>query len=1228
MGALNNPLPLPDGVQVSYVDRLSIDDLRRHHPELADDTLAPVDIICDAEDLSPIPGESQDFVVANHLLEFLEDPRRGLIEMARVLRPGGVLHVALSEPRLSSDHEAGTRSTGDALEKAAGATDLASDSSRTSPHEWRPEGFLEMISGIRREVGVTLELLEFSACHPGLDDECIFVFAKGDLAVGPPRDDPATVQRDRLRSEVARLQPLLSRTTRQLAEAEGLIAAIQGAIAFRAADAASRVAKRLLPADTRRRAALMRIVRRPMRRSPDALGEPGGPEVALQRVAAQGATGVQRVVAVIQPRRGGDAKATLRSLRRQSWEEWRAILLDVSLSSDRDADTAAETRVRRHRGADVAAINTVLAELPGEAMVILLTAGDTLAPGCLYEIAACARRDPLVELVSWDDEAPAGPPLGRALRLRPSWSPETLFSADYLDGCFAIRASCAQQVGGVRPEAGTALFWDLLMRCNLADDRVTHIPKVLSRRAHRSAPSLHDAIDVVDRTLRRRGWPASARWNGDAVRIVWDLPSWPRVTVVIPTRHNRGFVGPLLDGLERADYPDLEVVIVDNGPRTPDNEHWYEERPTRPTVIWWDRPFNYSAVNNAGSRVATGSVLLFLNDDIRVGSDPGWLKELVGWTAVDEVGCVGMQLLDPRGRIQHGGVILGLTGFAGHLFAGMRPQSMTLLGSTSWYRDVLAVTAACVVVRRADFEAVGGFDEAFTLCGSDVALGLSLRRRGLRNLCIPSNALTHLESATRGTAVPRFDYFVSWWRYQRWIRAGDPYFHPRLSLQRPAPRLRRRGEPTAAEMIGPHIGRRLTVWHSQEDLGRAEGLARRCRIDPTETAAVGVLHRTYASAGAPRTVNWYIPGIDSPFYGGINTAFRIAAKLSADHGVENRFVVCGQGPEEFIRSAIGAAFPTLGTSPIFIAEYDEQLSAVPEADAAIATLWTTAYQVATRSRTHRNFYLVQDFEPMFYPAGTLYALAEESYRLGLYGICNTENLARIYRSYGGKAWHFTPAVDASVFHARGRVDRTPGAPVTLFVYARPGHWRNCWELALPALNELKERLGDRIRIVTAGSWAETGTGLPAMTHLGLLDYAETGELYRHCDMGLVLTVSEHPSYLPLELMACGAPVVAFDNPAGGWLLRDGANCLLAPRTVDGLVDRLETMAVDLMLRGRLADQALADIAARHSDWDAALRGLHDYLSDPEGAASADNLGAEAGGSHRGRRPPAPLVRRG
>ncbi len=173
------------------------------------------------------------------------------------------------------------------------------------------------------------------------------------------------------------------------------------------------------------------------------------------------------------------------------------------------------------------------------------------------------------------------------------------------------------------------------------------------------------------------------------------------------------------------------------------------------------------------------------------------------------------------------------------------------------------------------------------------------------------------------------------------------------------------------------------------------------------------------------------------------------------------------------------------------------LESVPEADVAIATLWVTAYAVAHFPHAKRKFYLVQDFEPMFYPASTLYALTEESYRLGLYGLCNTDNLRQIYDGdYGGKGMSFTPAVDPTVFHARGRVERMPEDPATVFVYARPGHWRNCWELASLALEELKDRLGDRVRIVTAGSWAVPEGGFGGMHHYGLLDYRATGELYR------------------------------------------------------------------------------------------------------------------------------------
>jgi O-antigen biosynthesis protein len=136
--------------------------------------------------------------------------------------------------------------------------------------------------------------------------------------------------------------------------------------------------------------------------------------------------------------------------------------------------------------------------------------------------------------------------------------------------------------------------------------------------------------------------------------------------------------------------------------------------------------------------------------------------------------------------------------------------------------------------------------------------------------------------------------------------------------------------------------------------------------------------------------------------------------------------------------------------------------------------------------------------------------------------------------------------------------------------------------------------------VTAGSWARPDDLGRGIEHLGLLDYRDTGALYRTCDAGIALTLSAHPSYLPLELMACGVPVVAFDNPAGNWVLHHERNSLRCPRTVDGLADAVERIARDGALRARLGEEALATIATGHSDWGKALSGIHAYLSDPVG----------------------------
>ena len=181
------------------------------------------------------------------------------------------------------------------------------------------------------------------------------------------------------------------------------------------------------------------------------------------------------------------------------------------------------------------------------------------------------------------------------------------------------------------------------------------------------------------------------------------------------------------------------------------------------------------------------------------------------------------------------------------------------------------------------------------------------------------------------------------------------------------------------------------------------------------------LHAGNAEPFEVRTVNWFIPDIDSPFYGGINSALRIADHLAREHGVENRFIVWGNPPDFFVRSALAAAFPELADCEI--AFYDGY-SGPLEARRRRTSPSPRCGRPPTRSPTpgaKRKFYLIQDFEPMFYPAGSLYALAEETYRLGPLWAVQHGEPPRIYeQDYAGKGMSFQPAVDGSVFHARSR----------------------------------------------------------------------------------------------------------------------------------------------------------------------------------------------------------------
>ena len=956
-----------------------------------------------------------------------------------------------------------------------------------------------------------------------------------------------------------------------------------------------------------------------------AANEPGAAQIERQREAAL-ALPYRPLVSVVTPVWNPDPRLlrqTIESVRAQTYDNWELCLADGGSTADGIRETlaelaAADPRMRvqyLEKNLGISGnTNAAIGHAGGE-FIAFLDHTDVLAPNALWEVVSQLNRDPSIACIYSDHDLISIAGERYEPLFKPAWSPETILSANFASHFCVLEASLVKELGGLRPETDGAQDWDLLLRASQKTGSFARIPKVLyhwradSESTVSSQSNKGYAIAAQDRALSDHLAAISSaarvdRHESGGPHFKWSLGGTTRVSLIIATKHNRKMLAPCLRAIAKSSYRNFEVIVVDNGGRTTENENWYELfRSIDLRVLWWDEPFNYSAVNNLGARNATGDVLLFLNDDTQAVSRE-WLDEMLGWIGHPGIGVVGAQLLWKNGRIQHGGDVLGMNGFADHLFTGANPYEWTLMGSPHWYRNVSAVTGACLMMRRDLFEEVGGFNEAFHLCGSDVELCLRVRRAGYRIVCTPFAGVLHHERATRGGYDHAADVYTSFWHYQSKLYGGDPYFNPNLSLLSTVPQLRHPEEPKPPEMVAPVLGRSLVI--NKQGAARMEEeaviLVEACQLMPGEVDATRRLHEMNKAPFEVKTINWFIPDFESPFYGGIHTILRFADQFKQKHGVSNRFIVLGSGPEDYIRSGVRAAFPALGESEIIVSgQAEEDIRELPYADVSIATLWITAYALSKFGNTRRKFYMIQDFEAIFYPAGTLHALSEATYRMGLYGICNTHTLQRIYESdYGGRGFGFDPAVDTALFHpAEG--PRPKRDTMTVFLYGRPGTWRNCWELAMSALRRLKQRSKKKIRVVTAGSWAPPpdSEGAYLIDNLGLLDYRDTAELYRTVDVGLTLSVSKHPSYLPLELMASGVLVVSNINTAGSWLLKDGENCLLSEPTAESLAHALETALNDDEMRERLSKNAVDYIRENFADWPSRIDAAYEYLCDPE-----------------------------
>ncbi|MHB8872556.1 MAG: rhamnosyltransferase WsaF family glycosyltransferase [Myxococcaceae bacterium] len=907
------------------------------------------------------------------------------------------------------------------------------------------------------------------------------------------------------------------------------------------------------------------------------------------------------------------------SVRAQSYPNWELCVADDGSRSKRvsavlRAYAKADPRIRfvtLPKNAGIAgATNAAIALAHGE-YVGFLDHDDALTPHALAEVALRLADEPEADLVYSDEDRMDAASRRFNPFFKPDWSPDLLRAVQYVCHFMVVRKALLDQVGGLREGFQGSQDYDLTLRLTERAGRIAHIPKILyhwrasplslSEDPAKRRSATQNGARAVQQHLERLG--EEARVDDTVLthnRVRYPVRGEPLVSIIVPFKDKPELLEQLYSSLTRLTrYPRYELLLISNNSVQPETHALVEKLKADPRVrsFLWDHPFHIPKLINFGARQAKGELLLLFNNDIEV-VEPGWLDELVGNAQREEIGAVGCKLVYPSGRIQHAGVVVGSGGFAAHAFAGL-PDSLewTPFGHAGWTRNFLAVTGACLMVRRKLFEEVGGCDESFEVCGSDVDLCLRLIARGKRVLYTPNAKLVHHESASRGRdTVPEGDYWRSFQSYRPYLAEGDPFYNPNLTLGATDNGLRtdpRSGEQLALEALAHAMPSALDPRAKASAREQAHIADHVQRLDHPGL-------RTLEGRSAPQKkgslerLTWLVPPFAHPF-GGVHTVLRFADLLARRHGTRSHFVVYDPGTvsAEQFAARVAPLFPEPpGTFGVLARR--EDAAELPASDLTIATFWESAYLALAHRRAGARAYFVQDFEPLFYPAGTRYALAEQTYRLGLFGIFNSPGLHRfVTRDYPMQGCAFEPAVDQALFHPR-RPAR--GGPTRVFFYGRPSADRNAFELGVATLKRLKERLGAAVDIVSAGErWSPAHFGVEgAITNLGVLPYEKTPELYRGCDVGLVFMFTKHPSYLPLEMMACGVTVVTNQNPANAWLLEHERNCLLCEPAVSCVVEQLRRACEDPVLRERLG--AAAAERMRRTTWEEQADGVWSALN--------------------------------
>jgi O-antigen biosynthesis protein len=840
--------------------------------------------------------------------------------------------------------------------------------------------------------------------------------------------------------------------------------------------------------------------------------------------------------------------------------------------------------------------------------IAFLDHDDILAPHALFEVVSRLQDDRSAHDFFYSDKDMM-PEEGNSTinpLYKPQWSPEIMYSANYPTHFCVVRRTLLDRSGLLTKETDGAQDWDIYLKFSRLTDKICHIPQKLYhwRIIQTSVASgigakpyaLAAQVKAITDHLNAINYKATIDFQDkekSILQLTWDDSAVKKVTFLIIDNSDDGYLAELFETIKeyKTKYGRAIEIMLLTEPGTGSSLQNYKQEIT----ATHHKTGNLYADLNTVIKNSTGEVLVCLDSKTTI-ADAESIQELVSWAIQEQYGFISPKILDRNNHILSTGFVIN-GNFVLDMFQGVVNKGYTILGNTEWYRNITAARTECFAIKTSLLKNHPFNIEFDVYAGIESALHCS--NQGLRHVYTPfaTVEISKLDEFHEDNLnTPAFKKLKTDYK----IEACDRHWNENLEYHNSIPTENRR------KVIAFNKSKKAnhlvtTGWESYN----AEAMDLASNYDFSTEDLTNNFKLLQANNGALniRSVNWILPDFDFIYYAGLYTIFRFANYMQSEKGVKNNFIIVGKPNTAETHKMIAEAFPNLHDSGVYAINSFSDIDALPYADAGICTLWTTAYYLLRFNNTKRKFYFIQDYEPLFYPAGSTYGQSETTYKFGFYGITNTLGLRKIYeRDFNGKAIDLKPSVDDHIFYPR-KTNRRPGDnKFRVFFYGRPGHPRNGFELGAAVLRKLKEKLEDKVEIYCAGSeWNPENYNLDGVvTNLGRIDFEKTGDLYRLCDVGLVMMFTKHPSYLPFELMACKCAVVTNYNPDTTWFLKNEENCILTDASATRIAEAIEKLLLDEKLRNKITETAWQAISQDHAWWDDELNKLYNFMGEPKG----------------------------